>query len=140
MNEAKLIDKLSVIKTTRKGTDMPNIEELKKKRDQLTAKIQAAEARKSAEERKLEARIKILVGSAFLEKAKRKGDKGESLLRSIDEFLTRPVDRKIFKDENGKPSDIFLTLTEPKEQTTPSPTPEYEHEAYQVEQADDSVS
>lgn len=114
---------------------MPDIEELKKKRDQLTAKIQTAEARKSAEERKLEARIKILVGSAYLEKAKRKGDNGESLLRAIDDFLTRPIDRKIFKDENGNVSDIFLKLTEPKELTVSEPQPE---NVTQIEQAKDS--
>lgn len=102
---------------------MPTIEELKLKRDQLTAKIQAAEARKSAEERKLEARIKILVGSAFLEKAKRKGDHGESLLRAIEDFLTRPIDKKIFKKEDGSASDIFLKLTEPKEQADIQPQP-----------------
>lgn len=118
---------------------MPTIEELKKKRDQLSAKIQAAEARKSAEERKHEARIKILVGSFFLEKAKKKGDNGESLLRAIDDFLTRPIDKKIFKNDDGTASDIFLKLTEPKEQTTPKPTPEYEHEAHQVEQTENPV-
>lgn len=115
---------------------MPTIEELKLKRDQLTAKIQAAEARKSAEERKLEARIKILVGSAFLEKAKQQGDNGESLLRAIDDFLTRPVDKKIFKNENGNASDIFLKLTEPRELTVSQPQPE---SVTQVEQAEDSV-
>ncbi len=113
---------------------MPTIEELKKKRDQLSAKIQAAEARKSSEERKLEARIKILVGSAYLEKAKRKGDNGESLLRAIDDFLTRPIDRKAFKDEGGNPSEIFLKLTEPKEQAITQPTPETSN---QVEQEED---
>ncbi len=96
---------------------MPTIEELKQKRDQLTAKIQAAETRKSAKDRKLEARIKILVGSAFLEKARQKRDNGESLLRAIDDFLTRPIDRKAFKDDNGNVSEVFLKLTQPKEQT-----------------------
>lgn len=118
---------------------MPNLEELKKRRDQLNAKIQAVEARKTAEERKLEARMKIIVGSAFLEKAKRKGDNGATLLRAIDDFLTRPIDRKIFKDENGNPTEIFLKLTEPKEQSIHQPSPETEIEG-EVEQGEDTVS
>ncbi len=77
--------------------------------------------------------MKILVGSFFLEKAKKKGDHGESLLRAIDDFLTRPIDRKIFKDEEGNPSEIFLKLTEPKEQSAPQPS-EINN---QVEQAED---
>lgn len=116
---------------------MPTIEELKKKREQLTARIQAAEARKSAEERKLEARAKIVGGSFLYETAKRKGDNGASLLKEMDGFLTRPSDRKIFIKEDGSATDIFLKLTEPKEQTDAKPQPEYE--VAQVEQAENPV-
>lgn len=93
---------------------MPSIEELIKKRDQLTARIKTAENRKSQEDRKAEARIKILVGSAILERYKKKGET-DGLVKIMEAFLTRPIDRKAVLGENGDGSEIFFSLTSAKE-------------------------
>lgn len=71
------------------------LEKLKQQREQLNARIQAAEAREKSAERKRDARRKILVGAYYLDKARQ--DKTEAeLVKTLDAFLTRDSDRSLF--------------------------------------------
>jgi hypothetical protein len=72
------------------------LEELTKRRDQITAQIQALKAREQAEERKRDTRRKILIGAAVLERVKSGKWPEERLLAMMDEFLTKELDRQLF--------------------------------------------
>jgi len=87
---------------------MADLEELKRKRDQLTARIQAAEARQRAGQKKEDDRVKVLVGAALLDQLKRRGTivgcDLRGLLTLLDGFLTRPGERLAVLGEDGKGS------------------------------------
>lgn len=93
---------------------MATLEDLKKKRDQLAARIQAAEAKQKASDRKLEARIKILIGSAVINSIKNgipaNLDKPSALLSVLNHFITRETDRKAVLGEDGKGSPMLRSL------------------------------
>lgn len=72
------------------------LEKLKAQRDKLNIKIQAVEARSKVSERKKETRRKILVGSYYLDQA-RKDDKMEEIKKIMAGYLTRESDRKLFE-------------------------------------------
>jgi len=78
---------------------MPTLEEMKKKRDQLTARIQQAEARNKANERKEETKTKVLIGAMVLKQIQMNRDieieSLEDLKAKMLEFLTRDSDRAI---------------------------------------------
>lgn len=74
------------------------VEKLKRQRELLNAKIQKAEATEKQKTRKNETRMKILVGSYFLEKYKQDTDMAE-LRKMLDTFLTRKSDRELFELE-----------------------------------------
>lgn len=89
---------------------MADLDELKRKRDQLTARIQQAEARQKASVKKAEDRIKVLVGAAVLNHhAHNSGGYGD-LLALMDAFLTRPGERVAVLGEDGKGSEPFRRL------------------------------
>lgn len=71
------------------------LERLKQQREQINARIQAAEAREKAAERKRDARRKILIGAYYMDVAQKEG-KYDQLVKRMDEFLTRNSDRKLF--------------------------------------------
>lgn len=71
------------------------LEKLKTQRAKLEARIQAAEARSKASERKQDTRRKILIGSYYLEHAQKNNDM-ETLKHIMADYLTRPTDRKLF--------------------------------------------
>lgn len=71
------------------------LERLKQKREQINARIQAAEARDKTMERKRDARRKILVGAYYLEQAQKENTMPQ-LNKFMDGFLTRNSDRKLF--------------------------------------------
>lgn len=87
---------------------MADLEELKRKRDQLTARIQAAEARQRAGQKKEDDRVKVLVGAALLDQLKRRGTIPAcdlpGLLALLDSFLARPGERLAVLGEDGKGS------------------------------------
>lgn len=87
---------------------MADLEELKRKRDQLTARIQAAEARQRAGQKKEDDRVKVLVGAALLDHIKRHGTipacDMPRLLTLLDGFLTRPGERLAVLGDDGKGS------------------------------------
>lgn len=72
------------------------LEKLKAQRDKLNIKIQATEARSKVSERKKETRRKILVGSYYLDQA-RKNNQLEEIKKIMADYLTRESDRKLFE-------------------------------------------
>lgn len=99
---------------TSKGTlQMADLDDLKRKRDQLTAKIQQAEARQRATIKKAEDRVKILVGAAVLHQQTQSTDKRAALLTLLDGFLTRPAERLAVLGDDGQGSEAFKRLVAP---------------------------
>ena len=72
---------------------MADLDDLKRKRDQLTAKIQQAEARQRTTAKKADDRVKVLVGAAVLHQQTQSTEKRAALLALLEGFLTRPVER-----------------------------------------------
>lgn len=99
----------------KKGFTMSSdIEELKKRRDQINARIQKAENRKKISDTKEDNIVKVLVGAAVLNSIKNSTtpDAGlNKLLATLDLFLTRERDRKVVMGD-GKGSDAFKRLTQ----------------------------
>lgn len=71
------------------------LDHLKQKRQQLNAQIQKMEAAEKVKERKRETRRKILIGACFLKKA-REENTMDMLIRQIDGYLSRDIDRVLF--------------------------------------------
>lgn len=110
---------------------MADLEELKRKRDQLTARIQAAEARQRAGQKKEDDRVKVLVGAALLDQLKRRGTIPAcdlpGLLTLLDGFLTRPGERLAVLGEDGKGSAALHRVAAPEapkgtQEATPTPS------------------
>ena len=93
---------------------MADLEDLKRKRDQLTAKIQQAEARQRGKTKKEEDRVKILVGAAVLNQQTQHTDKHAALLTLLDNFLTRPAERVAVLGEDGQGSDVLKKMMSPR--------------------------
>ena len=72
------------------------IDTLKKKKDQLTARIQVLEAAEKTRARKEDVRRKILLGAYVLERLKIGDSRAETLRSELDEYLTRDADRALF--------------------------------------------
>ncbi len=69
---------------------------LKKKKEQLNARIQKLESLEKSRERKRDTRRKILVGSYFIDKANKDGCL-DSLFQQLDGYLKRNSDRELFQ-------------------------------------------
>lgn len=89
---------------------MADIDDLKRKRDQLTARIQAAEARLKVGQKKADDRVKVLVGAAILERVRRDQIQACDLLQMLDEFLVRPTERAAVLGDDGQGSDTLKRL------------------------------
>jgi hypothetical protein len=89
---------------------MADLDDLKRKRDQLTAKIQQAEARQRVTAKKADDRVKVLVGAAVLHQQTQSTDKRAALLTLLDGFLTRPAERLAVLGEDGQGSEAFKRL------------------------------
>jgi hypothetical protein len=89
---------------------MADLDELKRKRDQLTARIQQAEARQKAAAKKADDRVKVLVGAAVLHQHKQSPERQSGLLALLDGFLVRPAERLAVLGENGQGSEAFKRL------------------------------
>ncbi|TAK76887.1 MAG: hypothetical protein EPO11_03485 [Gammaproteobacteria bacterium] len=72
------------------------LSELSKKQEALQNRIASIEAKKRKEEDRIFTRKKILIGAFLLEKFKNNPDELNNLVREMDNFLTRPHDRKLF--------------------------------------------
>lgn len=94
---------------------MADLEELRRKRDQLTARIQAAEARLRAGQKKEDDRVKVLVGAALLDQLKRQGCSQAfdtaGLVTLMENFLKRPSEREAVLGKDGKGSATLFRLT-----------------------------
>ena len=77
------------------------LEQLKQKKEQLAVRIQRIENSKKSKERKIDTRKKILVGSYYLDKAKKENTYND-IVQIMDEYLIRDSDRKIFNLEPKK--------------------------------------
>jgi hypothetical protein len=73
------------------------LSELKKKQEQLAARIQLLEAAEKTRERKKDVRRKILLGALVLERLRQGDPKAESLRAELDGYLTRDNDRALFE-------------------------------------------
>ncbi len=73
----------------------PNLEKLQRQYEQAKARLQSARARKAAKDRKLDARRKIILGGALIEKASRDPEVTRLLTALVAE-LSRVQDRKAF--------------------------------------------
>lgn len=79
-------------------TTMDALEKLKAKRDKLNAQILKQEARFKSNQRKIDTRKKVLVGSYYLDKASEENNI-DSIKSLMDKYLTRPSDRALFELE-----------------------------------------
>tara|TARA_R100000935_G_scaffold47356_1_gene71395 strand:- start:90 stop:518 length:429 start_codon:yes stop_codon:yes gene_type:complete len=73
----------------------PNLEKLERQYEQAKARLQSARARKATQDRKIDARRKIILGGALIERASRDPDVTR-LLKSLVDGLARAQDRKAF--------------------------------------------
>ena len=72
------------------------LDDLLKKREQLNAQIQKEKNKQSQQKRKEDTRRKILMGALMMEMMK-KGELDEKkILKRLDGFLTKEMDRKLF--------------------------------------------
>ena len=72
------------------------LDDLLKKREQLNAQIQQERNKQSKQKRKEDTRRKILLGALMIEMMK-KGELDEKkILKRLDGFLTKDIDRKLF--------------------------------------------
>ena len=72
------------------------LDELLKKREQLNAQIQQERNKQTQQQRKEDTRRKILLGALVIEMMK-KGELDEKkILKKLDGFLTKDIDRKLF--------------------------------------------
>ena len=90
---------------------MADLEALKLKRDQLTARIQKAETLARSSQTKEENRVKVLVGAAVLHQQKTlPAEKLAALVALLDGFLTRKSERLAVLGEDGKGSETLKRL------------------------------
>jgi hypothetical protein len=73
----------------------PNLEKLERQYEQAKARLQSARARKVTQDRKIDARRKIILGGALIERASRDPDVTR-LLKALVDGLARAQDRKAF--------------------------------------------
>lgn len=75
---------------------LEQIEQLKKRKAQLEARLQMLQGRQRVQERRKDTRRKVLVGAAILSAVETEHFSREELVRILDGFLTRPFDRALF--------------------------------------------
>ena len=79
------------------------LETLKAKKEQIEARIKNLESKEKARAKKDDTRRKILIGAMVMEQMAKNADAKSKVLASLDGFLTRPLDRKLFDmPEKGK--------------------------------------
>ncbi|MCF7702480.1 mobilization protein [Loktanella sp. M215] len=88
----------------------PALEKLERQYEQAKARLQSARARKATQDRKIDARRKIILGGALIEQASRDPDVTR-LLKSLIEGLARAQDRKAFDGWSPPPRKQTETST-----------------------------
>lgn len=92
-----------------------NLEGMKKKREQLDARIAQAEARLRAQTSKEETTVKVLVGAAVLNHLKNAESSEKTrvwLMKILGTFLTRDRDIRAVLGDDGTGSDVFKRLAQ----------------------------
>jgi hypothetical protein len=74
---------------------LSKLDTLKKKKEQLNARIHKLESLHKTRERKRDTRRKILIGAYFIEKANEEGSL-DALYQQLDGYLKRNSDRELF--------------------------------------------
>ena len=72
------------------------LEQLLKKREQLSAQIQQIRSREANQKRKKDMRRKILLGALVMEIISKGELSRDKIMTQLDGFLTRDIDRKLF--------------------------------------------
>jgi len=72
------------------------LEALKTKKEQIEARIKNIEAKEKNRAKKEDTRRKILIGAMVMEQMAKSNDAKSKVLASLDGFLTRPLDRRLF--------------------------------------------
>ena len=72
------------------------LETLKAKKEQIEARIKNIEAKEHSRAKKDDTRRKILIGAMVMEQMGKTNEAKSKVLASLDGFLTRPLDRKLF--------------------------------------------
>lgn len=85
------------------------LEALKTKKEQIEARIKNIEAKEKNRAKKEDTRRKILIGAMVIEQMAKSNEAKSKVLASLDGFLTRPLDRKLFGlPEKGKVQKLNL--------------------------------
>ena len=93
---------------------LEKLKKLKEKKELLDARIAKVEALHKNRERKLDTRRKILLGSYYLDKARKENNLDE-VKKIMDKYLTRDSDKALF---NLKPINKDNNLKEKNENAT----------------------
>jgi len=86
-------------------TTAERLADLEERRARINAEIQRVRAREQQQQRRDETRRKILLGS-LLRHLVQRGDLSDELVaQRLDEFLTRPSERRLFELDSGDSTD-----------------------------------
>ncbi|NJO94235.1 MAG: hypothetical protein HC820_07580 [Hydrococcus sp. RM1_1_31] len=72
------------------------LEQLLKRREELNAQIQKIKAQEASQKRKSDTRRKILLGALMMEMMERGELDKNKIVKRLDGFLTRDIDRSLF--------------------------------------------
>lgn len=78
-------------------TSLSKLEALRKKEAELKARIAEAEAAEKAKHRKLDTRVKVLIGAAFLADCKEHPETRELIAAVLNRSLAMPKDREFLR-------------------------------------------
>ncbi|MGP0590994.1 mobilization protein [Nitrospira sp. T9] len=79
-----------------KPKPLTRLEKLEQQRAKISKQISLTKNREKQQERKLDTRRKILVGSTLMTEAEKKPELYDTITRLLDRYLTREDDRKLF--------------------------------------------
>jgi hypothetical protein len=87
-----------VVRARTKKTDAERLALLKQKETELKARIAKIENKAKAEDRKRDARRKIIIGGAVMAHAKHDKAFGAALKQALQAAVTKEADREVIKD------------------------------------------
>ena len=84
-----------------------DVEELIRKRDQIDARIQQKLARRKANTKQEDDRVKVITGAWLASEATSGRADASAVLAGLNSFLTRPSERKALLGDDGRGSEAF---------------------------------
>ena len=84
-----------------------DVEELIRKRDQIDARIQQKLARRKANTKQEDDRVKVITGAWLASEASSGRADASAVLAGLNSFLTRPSERKALLGDDGRGSEAF---------------------------------